>query len=169
MGKVGKVLIREIREAIPPMLFFVFLFHLIALTKAVVQDTYSFTAFREVSASIGALVVAKAILIVEALPMSRKFSGRLAVKVLWKTVLYSIMILFIRLLEDYIPLISKHGGLVSAAKALYSETSWPLFIIVELWIFAGLLLYCTISELVRLAGPDRVKEVFFGIRKSSDG
>ena len=51
--------------------------HMIALTKAVIVNDYSITALRATVATVGALIVAKAILVVENLPIDRFFSGRL--------------------------------------------------------------------------------------------
>ena len=81
---------------------------------------------------------AQAILIVEALPISQLFSGRLAVQVLWKTVLYSIVVFVFKTLEEAIPLFSKHKGVMAVAQAMYQEVSWPLFVVLALWIIGGL-------------------------------
>lgn len=167
MGKIGAIAAKEIREALPATIFFLFLFHMIALTKAVSLNDYSLTTLRAVGATVGALIVAKAILVVEALPMSRLFSGRLAVQALWKTLLYSIVVLLFKVLEEAISLASTHGGLMPAAKAIYREVSWPLFVVLALWIVGGLLLYCLAAELVRAVGPGRVKEIFFGSRSAT--
>lgn len=163
-SKIGAIVAKEIREALPAIIFFLCLFHMIGLTKAVSLNEYSITALRAVGATIGALIVAKAILVVEALPIPRFFSGRLAVQVLWKTLLYSTVVLLFRVVEEIIPLASKHGGLAPAAKAMYNEVSWPLFGVIALWIIGGLLIYSLASELVRDMGPDRFKEVLFGPR-----
>lgn len=167
VSKIGVIVAKEIREALPATIFFLFLFHMIALTKAVSLNNYSITALRAVGATIGALIVAKAILVVEALPIARLFSGRLVVQVLWKTLLYSMVALLFRVVEEIIPSASKHGGLVPAVKTMYSEVSWPLFGVLALWIIGGLLLYCLVTELVRAMGPDRVKEILFGTRSRS--
>lgn len=164
MGKIGTVVVKEIREALPAMIFFLFLFHMIALTKAVSLDDYSITALRAVGATVAALVVAKAILVVEALPVSRLFLDRPAVQVLWKTILYSIVVLLFKTVEEAIPLLLKHESVMSAARAMYHEVSWPLFLVLALWIIGGLFFYCTVSELLRVAGPDRARELFFGTR-----
>jgi hypothetical protein len=162
VGKIGAFAAKEIREALPATLFFLFLFHLIALTKAISQNDYNITTLRAVGATVGALVVAKAILLVEALPMSRLISARRVVQVLWKTLLYSIVVLLFRVMEEAIPLVSKHGGLASGVQAMFREVSWPLFAVVALWIIGGLFLYSLVSELVHAVGPDRVKKIFFG-------
>lgn len=167
MSRIGAIVTKEIREALPATIFFLFLFHLIALTKTVSLDDYSIDAFRAVGATLGALIVAKAILIVDALPISRLFSGRRAIQILWKTILYSIVVLLFKVVEEAIPLVSKHGDLASALKAMHHEVSWPLFVVLALWIIGGLILYCSFSELVSAVGPDRAKVIFFCKRSLS--
>lgn len=166
MGKIPAIVAKEIREALPATLFFLFLFHMIALTKAVSLGDYSLSALRAVSATVGALVVAKAILVVEALPMSRWFSSMRIVQVLWKTLLYSIVVFLFKVLEEAIPLAAKHGGFMPGVRALYEEVSWPLLVVLTLWIVGGLLAYCLAFELVRAIGPGRVKDIFFGTRST---
>lgn len=167
MSRIGAIVTKEIREALPATIFFLFLFHLIALTKTVSLDDYSIDAFRAVGATLGALIVAKAILIVDALPISRLFSGRRAIQILWKTILYSIVVLLFKVVEEAIPLVSKHGDLASTLKAMHHEVSWPLFVVLALWIIGGLILYCSFSELVSAVGPDRAKVIFFCKRSLS--
>lgn len=168
MNRIGKVVAREIREGCPAMIFFLVLFHMIALTKAVSLNDYSVTALRAAGATVGALIVAKAILLVEALPIARLFSGRrLVVQILWKTLLYSMVALVFRVVEEIISSASRHGGVVPTAKAMYREVSWPLFGVLTLWIVGGLLLYCLASELVRAIGVGRVEEILFGLRRRS--
>ena len=164
MKRIWEVVAREIREALPATIFFLFLFHMIGLTKAVSLDDYSITALRAAGATIGALIVAKAILVVEALPVARLSSRRRMFDVLWKTLLYGAVVLLFRSLEELIPLASKHGGLVSGTKAMYQEVSWPLFAVLALWILGGLFLYCLASELVRAVGAEKVKETLFNAR-----
>lgn len=167
MNKLIVVVGKEIREAMPATVFFLILFHLIGLTKAVVLDEYSFTALRAAGATVGALIVAKAILVVEALPITTLFSRRRAWQLLWKTLLYGMVVLLFRVVEEMIPLASKHGGVVSGAKAMYREVAWPLFGVLALWILGGLLLYCLASEVVRAIGADRVKEILFSSSSGS--
>lgn len=172
MSRIWAIVAKEIREALPATIFFLILFHMIGLTKAVVLDEYSFTALRSAGATVGALIVAKAVLIVEALPIARLSSNRPILQILWKTLLYGVVALLFRFVEELIPLLSKHGGLVSAIKAMRGEVSWALFAVLALWILGGLFLYCLASELIRAVGPDKVKEALFtGMegRSGSDG
>lgn len=165
MGRIGEIVVNEIRAALPATIFFLFLFHMIGITKAIALDEYSFTALRSVGATLGALIVAKAILVVEALPMSRLSSGSRMSQVICKTLLYGVMALLFRFVEELIPFVSKHGGLVSATQAMFGEVSWALFTILALWTLGGLFLYCLASELIQAVGPDKIKEILFSTRK----
>jgi hypothetical protein len=164
VSKIGEFVVREIREAVPATILFLFLLHMIALTKAVSIGDYSIVALRATTATVGALIIAKSILLVEALPISRFFSNSLAMRVLWKTLLFGSVVLLFRFLEEIIPLALQHGGLVAATEAMLREIAWPLFWVLTLWVFGGLLFYCLASELVRAVGPEKVKEIFFGTR-----
>ena len=83
-------------------------------------------------------------------------------QVLWKTLLFAMVVLLFRFVEEIIPLSSKHGRLAAAFKALFHEISWPIFGVLTLWILGGLLLYCLASELVREVGLEKVREMLFG-------
>ncbi|HXV10194.1 MAG TPA: hypothetical protein VD839_05275 [Burkholderiales bacterium] len=161
MKKIGAAILGEIREAVPATIFFLWLFHMIALTKAVSLGDYSFTALRATVATVGALIVAKAILVVEALPISRIFKRNLWFHVLWKTLLFNVVVLIFRFIEEIIHLTRKYGDLSTAVARLSEEIVWPQFAVFQLWLFFGLFLYCVIAEIVRLVGMDKVKAAFY--------
>lgn len=161
MKKIGAVVLKEIREALPATIFFLWLFHMIALTKAVTLGEYSFPALRATVATVGAIIVAKAILVVEALPISRIFSRQLWYHVLWKTLLFNVVVLLFRFVEEIIHLARKHESLSTGVAQLYHETVWPQFWVFQLWLFCGLFLYCVAAEIVRAVGADRIKAVLF--------
>ena len=162
MKRIGATLRREIREILPATIFFLWLFHMIALTKAVSLGDYSFTALRATVATVGALIVAKAILVVEALPISRVFSRQLWFHILWKTVLFNIVVLVFRFIEELIHLTAKYGKFSTAVGRLFDEIVWPQFAVIQLWLFFGLFLYCVIAEIVRVVGADKIKAMFSG-------
>jgi hypothetical protein len=161
MRRILAIVAKEIREALPATIFFLLLFHLIGLTKAVVLDAYSLSALRAMGATMGALIVAKAVLVVEALSIARLFSGRRISNILWRTLLYGALALVFRFVEELVPLVSKHGEIASAIRAMIVDVSWALFAVMALWIFSGLFLYTLASDLVRVVGPNKVKETLF--------
>ncbi|MCG6941418.1 MAG: hypothetical protein LJE69_09215 [Thiohalocapsa sp.] len=169
MAKLSTIVAREVRKALPAVIFFLVLFHLIALTKAVSLADYQFTALRTAGATLAALIVAKAILVAEALPLTRRLPGSLALQVLWKTLLYSAVVLAFRVVEELIPLAIRHGGVWAGAKAMGDEVAWPFFAVIALWIIAGLFLYTLISELVHAVGPERVRALLFARGESGPG
>ncbi len=162
MGKIGSVIVREVKEALPATIFFFFLFHMVSLTKAVAIDDYSIDAVRAVTATLGALLVAKAILLVEALSIASIFSSRLAAHIAWKTILFATVALLFRLLEEAIHMRSEYGGIVAAMRGLGRGIQWPLFWITMMWVTSGLLLFTAASELSRLAGRGRMREMLSG-------
>jgi hypothetical protein len=160
--KLGAFVAKEVREVMPATILFLGLFHMIALTKAVALSDFSRSALRATTATVGALIVAKAILLVEALPISRRFARHRVMHLLGKTLLFGTVALLFRFLEEIIELASKHGGLVAATKVIFHEISWPLFWVLALWVLGGLLVYALASELVRAVGSEKVKDIFFG-------
>lgn len=164
MSNIGAIAAKEIRKAVPATIFFLWLFHMIVLTKAVIVGDYSINALRATVATVGALIVAKAILVVENLPIARLFSSRLVFSALWKTLLFGAVTLLFRFIEELIPLISKHQGFVTAILRLHEEVSWPQFWVFQLWLFSALLLYCLVSELARMIGAEKIKGMIFGLK-----
>lgn len=162
MSKIAHFLAEEVKEALPPTIFFLFGFHMIALTKSVLLAEYEITPTSATVATVGALIVAKAILIIDKLPFSRWFSAPRIYNVVWRTLLFGLTALAFRIIEELIPLIGKSGGATTAAATLFSEIHWPNFWIVQMWLFGLLLLYCTVTELVELSGTSRVRQVLFG-------
>ena len=162
MRRILAFVAREAREVMPPTLLFLFLFHMIALTRAVALGDYSSSALRATTATVGALIVGKAILVVEALPLSRRFSSMRALQVLWKTLLFGTVALLFRCVEEIVPLLSKHGELLAATRAMPREIFQPIFWVLAVWLLGGLLLYSLASELARAMGSEKVKAILFG-------
>jgi hypothetical protein len=162
MSKIMAIVIRELREVVPAMLFFLLVFHMLAITKAVILHDYHISTTSSTMATVSALIVAKAILIVEKLPIARLFSGRMLYNILWKALLFSAVAVLFRFVEELIPLLTKHKGFVPAATHLFEEVSWPHFWVLQMWLYTSLLLYCLASELVRMIGAVRVKGMLLG-------
>lgn len=162
MGRIGEFVVKEIREILPATMLFFFLFHMIGLTKAVLLEDYSVDALRATMATIGALIVAKAILLVEALPISRYFAANRVLHIIWKALLFAAVALLFRFAEEIVPHLFAHGELAAAVDAMLREISWPVFGVLMLWVFAALIFYCVATEIVSVVGAAKVKQHFFG-------
>jgi len=162
MSRFVDVVVPEIKEALPATVLFLFLFHMVALTRAVELGEPGLGALRATTATLGALIVAKAILAVEALPISRHFAGRLAAHILRKSALFALVALAFRLLEEVIHLARERGSLSAGVDALADGISWPVFWVTMLWVVGGLLVYCLAAELARIIGHGEVRRRLFG-------
>lgn len=160
MTEIRRFVAKELRELLPPTVFFFVVFHMIALTKAVVLEGYQITPGRSALATLMALTVAKAVLIVDALPFTRAFDrGAMIGSLLWKTCLFGAVAVTFRYLEELIPQIGPHGGVVGAARHLAEELSWPHFWIMAMWLVGSVLAYTFVAEVTRLSGAERVREL----------
>ncbi len=115
------------------------------------------------TATVGALIVAKVILIFNKLSFVNMFSDKpLFYSIIWKTFIFSLLTLLFRCVEELIPLVSKYGNLPSASQHLIHEIVWPHFWSSQIVLLVALLLFCSAVELIREIGAIRIKEIFFG-------
>ena len=159
MKNIGTVIVKELREGLPSAILFLFLFHMISATKAVSLGNYNIDALRATTATISALLVAKSILIVDVLAISRLFSHRGLINILWKTALFGIVVLMFRFIEELIHSLRAHGSFETAVTAMLQGITWPVFWVVTIWITGGLLLYTLLTELTHALGPDKTRNV----------
>ena len=54
------------------------------------------------------------------------------------------------------------GGFVAGNEKLLAEMVWPHFWAVQIFLFVLILMYCTMHELARVIGGDKMKRIFFG-------
>ena len=165
MQKFTAMVYKEIREILPPTIFFFVAFNLLALTNALNLRQYgiSFTTFS--LATVAALIVGKVVLIADKLPFINKFPNKpLIHNVLWKTVIYALASVLVRYLERLVHLLFEYRSLSSANRHLFETMVWPQFWAIQIWLFVLLLLYCSFRELIRVVGRQTVIEMFLGRR-----
>ena len=158
MNKVMKVVVREVREVIPVTTFFLVAFHLVLLTNQVTLKEQGITPARSAQALVAALIVGKAVLIADKVPLARMLGGPpLWCLILARTGLYMIIVVAFRFLEELIPLWVKYGGLAGAQDHLVKEVSWPRFWLMQLWLLALLLQYTFAKEFLRAVGHEKAR------------
>jgi hypothetical protein len=82
---------------------------------------------------VGALIVGKVVLIVDHLPFANRFPNKpLIYNVVWKTIIYVLAALLVRLTEHLVPLIIKYGSFREAMARIVDEVVWPHFWVVYL-------------------------------------
>jgi hypothetical protein len=164
--RAGAFLLREFREILPPTIFFFIGFNLIVLTTNLILADYGaqFASFMIATAS--ALVVAKAVLVANAMPVIRRYDRAPLIRpILFKTVFYWGAVVIVRLLEHWIRYrFGGHyvfGGFVPHVIATFS---WDRFIAIQLWIFVLFLIYVTVTEFNRLFGEGELGHILLTSR-----
>ena len=169
-ARVRSFLIREFRELLPPTIFFFVGFNLILFTKRLFLADYLIQFSGFFLATISALVVGKTVLIADMMPFLRRFDqAPLIQPILFKTVVYSLLVCVVRLLEAFIHYLIQGGGVGDGGflDELLGSFSWDHFIAIQMWMFVLFLVYVTASELNDLFGDGELFKIFF-IRRSSE-
>jgi hypothetical protein len=163
MSKILKTLKHELVEAIPPAVFFFFAFHLLALTRTLMAEEYGIEAKTVMNATIGALVVAKVVLLSDLLPIVNRFPEKpLIYNIVWKALIYQAAAILVSYLERLWDFYREHGNVATANTHMLEEVVWPHFWAVQIWMMVLFLLYCTLRELARAVGEARMRAMFFG-------
>lgn len=155
---------------LPPAIFFFIAFTLILLTKRLILSEYgiSWTGFG--AAFVGAMLVGKVVLIVDKLPFVNRFPDRqLIYNASWKCLIYFLAALLLQCLERIVPLLLKHGSLMEAHRHLLTETVWPHFWLIQMWLAVLFFVYCAMRELVRAIGREKVIRMFFSGKEELRG
>jgi hypothetical protein len=163
MRTIGATITHEIRELIPAVIYFVITFNIIGFTKVLMLREYGIQVSTFVGATVGALLVAKAVLIVGVLPFMEPFPKiPILYNVLWKTLLYWLAALMMQVLEEGIRALLTQGDLALVGEELLRPHFW----VIQIWLVMVLLVFCAFRELIRVLGPEQSKEIFLGIRSS---
>jgi hypothetical protein len=163
VSKMGPKIKDEIAKLIPPTVFFFLTLHLIALIRSLMLKGTGIPVVSAMALLVGALTLGKAVLIADALPIVNRFPEKpLAYNVVWKTVLYFIAATIIHYLEHLFDAWRVTGSVAAANERLLSEIIWAHFFAIELLLLVILFMYCTMREIVRVIGREKVMEMFFG-------
>ncbi|MGI9232442.1 MAG: hypothetical protein ACR2RD_02325 [Woeseiaceae bacterium] len=163
MNKFFQRLKQEILGVIPTAIFFFVAFQLLALTRTLILREYEIPIDTFFAATVGALIIAKVVVVVDLLPFVNRFPDKpLIYNVLWKTAIYFVAAILVRYAEHLISFVRKYGNFADANSHLVNEVVWPHFWLVQIWLFVILLIYCVLTELARVFGRERVRAVFLG-------
>lgn len=169
MRKLISAITHEMRKVIPAAIFFFIAFQLLGFTRVLILRQYELSLPAFLGATIGALVVAKVVLVVDMLPVVNRFPEKpLAYNVTWKTLIYIAAAFVVRYVEHLIPFLREHSSLGVANRALLAEMDWARFWVIQIWLLVLFLMYCTLRELIRVLGKDRVRRMFLGPLEPGD-
>lgn len=168
-AKVGSTLWHEFRQVLPPTIFFFLGFNLILFTKRLILADHLIQFSGFFIATTAALVVGKVVLVADKLPFLRRFDyAPLAQPILFKTVIYTLLVFVVRLLERLVHYLIEGGTLGGGAflNHLLGTFSWNQFIATQMWIFVLFLIYVTANEIGDLIGDGELYKIFFTRRST---
>jgi hypothetical protein len=165
MPKILRAIKRELLEVIPPTIFFFVAFNVIGFTKKLILEQYDIKFSGFVAATVGALIVAKVVLIADRIPFINKYPDKpLIYNAAWKTVIYVLVTLVVRFLEYLLPLWWKYRDVSMALDRLWHETIWPHFWAIQIWLICLFFVYVSFREFARAVGEERFFRMFLGIQ-----
>ena len=160
-------LIKELKEVLPPTLFFAVGFNLIVLTINLILADYvrSFASF--MVATMAALVVGKSVLVAKAIPLLRRFDAAPMIQpILFKTIVYWALVFLVRFLEKLLEYFFAGGTFAGIPKYVTTHFTWHRFAAIQIWIFVLFLMYTSVSELNTGLGDGELAKMFFSRRSS---
>jgi hypothetical protein len=165
MRKVFEKIKEEVKAVIPPTIYFFVALHVIALERSLLTRGTGIGPISHVKITIAALILGKAVLIADHLPIINRYPSKpLIFNVAWKTAIYMIVASVIHYLENLVDFWRTTGSIAAANQKLWAQIVWAHFLGIQILLFILVWSYCTMHELARVAGRERILEIFFGIR-----
>lgn len=165
--KLLQTIKRDYLEILPPAIFFFIAFTLILITKRLILSEYGISWSGFSSAVIGAIMIGKVVLIADKLHFVNRFTDRqLIYTASWKCLIYFLAALLLQYLDPVVHSLLKHNGFLEANRRFMTETVWPHFWLIQMWLAVLFFVYCAMRELVRAVGKEKVMQMYFGGRNA---
>src|SRR5436190_18757879 len=153
----------EFFKLLPPMIFVFVAVHIVAFVRVLMLKGTGISPLSTISIAVAALILGKAVLIADMLPTINRFPNKpLIYNVAWKTSIYLLVATLIHYLERLVDFWRQTGSFVAGNQKLLAEIVWPHFWAIQLILLVLIVMYCTMHELVRVIGKEKVLRIFFG-------
>src|SRR5207237_7222819 len=147
----------EFFKLLPPTIFFFVALHIVAFVRVLMLKGTGISPLSSVSVAVASLILGKAVLLADMLPAINRFPNKpLIYNVAWKTLIYLLMSVFIHYLERLVDFWRQTGGFVAGNKELLAKIVWPHFWAIQIILLVLIAMYCTVHELVRVIGKEKV-------------
>jgi hypothetical protein len=166
--RVGAFVLHEFLEMLPPTIFFFIGFNLIVLTTNLLLAHYVAAFGNFMLATGAALVVGKSVLVANAMALLRRYDRAPLIRpILFKTVVYWVVVFVARLLEHFIRFwLVEHNPVSEFVPHMISTFSWHRFAAIQIWILVLFLIYVTATEFNHLFGDGELGRILFTHRSS---
>ena len=153
----------EFFKLLPPTIYFFVALHIVAFVRVLMLKGTGIAPSSSVSIAVAALILGKAVLLADMLPLINRFPHKpLIYNVAWKTVIYLLISAVLHYLERLIDFWRETGSFVAGNQKLLAETVWPHFWAIQIILLVLIVMYCTMHELVRVIGREKLLRIFFG-------
>ena len=153
LGKLAKFVKHEFLQVLPPTIFFLCAFNIVAFTTNLILEQNEIQGSAHAVATVLALIIGKVVLVVNKLPLLQRFNEKpLLYPILFKTTVFTAIVTVVRLLEYWVPALIKTGDPGSATEFVIEHVIWRYFSVGEIWIFVCFLVYMTAAEVFSLFG-----------------
>ncbi|MDR3492395.1 MAG: hypothetical protein P4M12_10210 [Gammaproteobacteria bacterium] len=161
--KVIRWLKKEIIHLLPAILYFAICFNLLHFAQILMMQPQDIQFTSYMGATLGAIIAAKVILIAEYLPFINAFPNKpLLYNISWKFFIYSFFVLLVQI-TDYIAQKFYHtDSWALAYSTLKADVSQSRFWGIQINILMIFLFYIIFTDLVRVIGDSKIKNIFFG-------
>jgi hypothetical protein len=165
MSKLTAKIKEEFYAMLPPTIFFFIALHLVALIRILMLKGTGIPLSTSVSITVAALVLGKSVVIADLLPIVNRYPDKpLIYSVAWKTTLYVLVAMLIHYLERLVDFWRAAGSFIAGNEKMLAEIVWPHFWAIQIILVMLITMYCTMSELARVLGSDKMRHLFFGPR-----
>jgi hypothetical protein len=162
-------ILREVREIGFVTLFFLTCFSGFLGFKKLILEEYDIKATGFGTAVVGALVVAKVVVLLEKTSFGHRFrSGPLLLHVFWRSLAYSAAVFVVTLAEHLFDFYRKAGGMDAALSDLWKSMSFQHFLAMNLCVGISFLIYNTFAEIDRHLGSGGLRRLLLSPRSEAD-
>lgn len=154
---------QEIINAIPAIIYFCIAFNLINFTEGLYYTAGYLNSYSYLAVTMGALVAGKVLIIVNTFPFINAFPNKpLIYNIAWKSLIYSVAVLLVRVLEDYIHIAWQYDNVRSAYQLVKTKLTLAPFWGTQMWLTLIFFVFVVFSEFTRVIGKDKIKLILLG-------
>ena len=151
----------QVKHLLPPTIFFLVGFNLILFTRWMTLQEHGIPFTNFFAATLAALLVGKAVLIVDNLRFMSRFDGAPLIQpILFKSAIYWVFVFIFRIAEGLLHFLGDGGALGDFPAFLAAQFSWPRFLAIQIWLMVLFLIYVTAHELNTLFGDGELPRLF---------
>ncbi|MEO1222627.1 MAG: hypothetical protein AAFX92_00235 [Pseudomonadota bacterium] len=164
--KIGRFVKRGFLKILPITVFFIVGLNLIAVSKHLVLAEPGVVYEGLATATLGALLIAKIVVVVDKLPIMRFFGGRpLYQTILLRAIFYSLCVFAFRWVEMLIGHWIEAGDFSAGLGSAQTMLLWNHVVFLQIWTIVLFLVYLTVTELLDAVGDESRLQTLF-LRRS---